>query len=465
MKHLIIILFLTVTSCDFKTKEEVKTTDKTITTAPNIEFNLIDAVLKNLNIKKGNCKTDLIAFKKMPNNPEETILVIPEIVDEGEHYFELNSYILIVNNKTGKIINKYFESFKTNNWVSDAVELREITIDTAPYNVTDNTQAFGIRVRYVGSSHANPYEQETISLFIKEQNVLKQILKNFTVKQHNGFWDTNCAGEFVDEKKALIISKNMTNAYYDILIKNKIILTTNYEDENGNCDYTEKITTVKKVLKFNGKEYKENEIDLSSFNKIINEIKTKTIPLIDSTNFNNLKSTDFYNAKQLKALQVKRIYPKIDNKIKFESTNKDGKPPYTYYMTKEDFKVAASYKIKFSKDFHSIVLTVLKGDHEMESVLINYDLNGGIIDFKIISYDEIAEGAVNKYSKIENNIITIIDEVYFDEKQVDTTKFHINRNGEINQIKTKFSSNLKPEKRILLVSNWGLKPCNFIAEL
>jgi len=190
MKHLIIILILTVTSCDFKTKEEVKTTDKTITTAPNIEFNLIDAVLKNLNIKKGNCKTDLIALKIMPNNPEETILVIPEIVDEGEDYSELNSHIVIVNTKTGKIINKYFESSKTNNWFSDAVVLSDIKIDTAPYIVSENKRAFGIRVYYHNNSQHNPYRQETISLYIKVDNsLLKNILKNYVVMNFNGEWD------------------------------------------------------------------------------------------------------------------------------------------------------------------------------------------------------------------------------------------------------------------------------------
>ncbi|MCF6351925.1 MAG: hypothetical protein L3J06_02840, partial [Cyclobacteriaceae bacterium] len=206
--------------------------------------------------------TALIVHKELPNNLNETIMVIPEIVDEGEQYFELNSYILIVNSVTGKITHQFFESSKTNNWVSDAVKLVEITIDTAPYKVTDNNRAFGIRVRYVGSSQANPYENETISLFIKSKNALKNILKNYDVMVSSGEWNTNCAGEFMDENKVLIISKNKTNNHYDILVKNKIIETISYEDVNGDCDYNKEITTIKTVLNFNGKKYKENNLSV-----------------------------------------------------------------------------------------------------------------------------------------------------------------------------------------------------------
>lgn len=233
-----------------------KSTEKKDTATSKNKFNLIDTLLKNLKIKKENCKLDLVVSKKIPNSPNETIVVIPEIVDEEEQYFELNSYILIVNTETGKITHQYFESSKTNHWFSDAIQLREITIDTAPYNVTDDKRAFGIRVRYVGSSQANPYENETISLFIKSENTLKNILKTFVTLNDHGEWNTHCAGEFLNTKNTLIISKEKTNGYFDILAKSKITESINYEDENGDCDSKENNTTAKTILKFDGKEYK-----------------------------------------------------------------------------------------------------------------------------------------------------------------------------------------------------------------
>ncbi len=225
-------------------------------------IDLENTVIKQLKLNPNKIAKALIVHKELPNNVNETVIVIPEIVEEGEQYFELNSYIVIVNSVTGKIIHQYFESSKTNNWVSDAIKLVEITIDTAPYNVTTGIRAFGIRVRYVGSSQANPYENETISLFIKSENTLKNILKSYDVMNSWGEWDTNCAGEFIDENKVLIISENMTNTYVDILVKSKIIESKSYIDKNGDCDSTEKTTTEKTLLKFNGKEYKENNLSI-----------------------------------------------------------------------------------------------------------------------------------------------------------------------------------------------------------
>ncbi len=171
-----------------------------------------------------------------------------------------------------------------------------------------------------------------------------------------------------------------------------------------------------------------------SLEKIINKIKEKKVPLIDSTNFDNFKSTDFYNAEQLKVLQIKKIYPEIDNEIEYESTNKDGKPPYTYYSTKDDFKVASSYKLNISDKFTTIILTTYKGEHEIESSIINYDLKGNLIDFKVISYDEIAEGAFRIETKIEQTKLTISNIVWFDGRVEEKEEFKIDQNGKIKPV-------------------------------
>ncbi len=172
--------------------------------------------------------------------------------------------------------------------------------------------------------------------------------------------------------------------------------------------------------------------DKLRFNQLLKELRTKTVPLIDSTNFDTfIEERKIYNKEEISILQLEKIYP-------------------NYYKEGYNYRATPNYKIKLSNKFHSVVIAIYKGDHEMESVLINYDFNRNTISSKVISYDEIAESLSRKHSKIENNIITIIDEFYGDTKQIDTTKFHISRNGELNQIKTKYSSNLKNNKTILL---------------
>lgn len=63
--------------------------------------------------------------------------------------------------------------------------------------------------------------------------------------------------------------------------------------------------------------------------------------------------------------------------------------------------------MKRTEIFHTVVITIKKGDNEMESRLINYDLDGNIIDSKVMAYDEIAEGMSMTNSKIERGKITV----------------------------------------------------------
>jgi hypothetical protein len=220
------------------------------------ETSILDSVLDQLDLDQSNIKTELVVSKNIPNNSNETIIVIPEIVDEGEMYFELNSHILIIDSKNGNIKKRFFESSKTNNWVSDAVQLTAITIDTAPYQISKKERAFGIRLHFIGSSRPNPYESETISLFMQSNNKLKKILNNYEILYKGGEWDTDCVGEFIDERKVFIVSTDKTNGCFAILVKNKITETTNYLDKNNECNSIDKVKTEKTTLKFNGYEYK-----------------------------------------------------------------------------------------------------------------------------------------------------------------------------------------------------------------
>ncbi len=217
-------------------------------------------ILKQLNLSKKQCKLSLVVSKPFPNIENETIVVIPEIVKEEEFGFELHSHILIIDSQTNKIKHRYFQSSKTNGWVSDAVLLAEIKIDTAPYKVTKNKRVFGIRVYFYNNSKPNPYSKESISLFVKDNSSsLKNILNDYTAMEYTGEWDTTCYGEFLKEDKIFIITNNFTNGYFNILIKNKVTETKNEYDKKGECVYKDKVSFHKTTLKFNGVNYSFKE--------------------------------------------------------------------------------------------------------------------------------------------------------------------------------------------------------------
>lgn len=257
----ILLLIVSITYSQEPTEKEINWLKKQISiNEEKTKSELISSVFSQLNLKQEKCKKEFISVKAMPNSKELSIVVIPEInIDDKEmESFELNSYILIVNRKTGEIKSEFYENSKTNEWTSDALKLTKITIDTAPYIIGKDKRAFGIRVHYLGSSKPNPYESETISLFIKNGNKLRRVLNKYEINGNFGEWDTNCTGNFTDFNSILIISNTLTNGYYDINIKTKIVKTNNFEDENGKCKSTNTKTIINSKLIFKDNQYNKS---------------------------------------------------------------------------------------------------------------------------------------------------------------------------------------------------------------
>ena len=213
----------------------------------------LDKVLHQLNLKRSQCEVGFIVSKQLPNGKNETIVVIPEIIKSEDTTEEYNGYILIIDSNTSKIKSKYF---KPSYWTSDALILSEIKIDTAPYYVSKNKRAFGIRSSHYTLSKPNPYSSETLTLFLKKEEKLIPILDHFESKEYVGEWDMQCAGWSINEEKILILSKNKTNGFFDIIVNNKITNRKSNTNETGECIDEEKISFQKTVLKFNGKVYK-----------------------------------------------------------------------------------------------------------------------------------------------------------------------------------------------------------------
>ncbi|WP_378174107.1 hypothetical protein [Aquimarina sp. SS2-1] len=250
MKTLYILLFASLISCAPKvTEQKVYLSQET----------LVSSVLEKLDLDTS--KTHLEASKKYPNTNDETILVLSENEFANDKYEEsLTSHILIVNSITGKIKNYFSENSKSNGWVSDAIFIDDIAIDTLNYKLNSSKNAFGVIVKFRSSSQPNPYSEERISLFTKENDSLKKILDFYMIHEDSGIVNVNmntCYADFKITTNRLSIGNTKTNGYYDIVV-NKTITQRNFrDDENGECNPEEKvIATEEIVLKFNGKEYK-----------------------------------------------------------------------------------------------------------------------------------------------------------------------------------------------------------------
>lgn len=213
----------------------------------------LNAVLKQLKIKKSEINQQLYTEKVLPYDTNKSVLVIPKYASEvSDDYFVADAYILVIDNSTGKILYKFIEP---NAWTSDAIKLRYISIDTGLYLLNKTTRAFGVRANYQNDSQLNPYEETKLSLYIVNKNSLKHILKNYILLQSNGDWDRTCTGEFEKETSTIDMDKVQTNNFNNIIVKTKTVKTKNTL-KKGDCIAKETIKKETSKLIFNGKEYK-----------------------------------------------------------------------------------------------------------------------------------------------------------------------------------------------------------------
>lgn len=218
---------------------------------------LLNKVLNQLKIKTSEVNLELVAQKILPNSKDKTVLVIPKyIVNEQDEYrnfyFELDAYIVVANNETAEILYKIYQP---NAWTSDAVMLTSIEIDTGLYNLNQQTRAFGMRVSYTGSSRPNPYYKTDLSLFITQNDILKQVLSNFVISEFHGEWDTNCVGDFESIKSSIDIDKVQSNGFNNLIIRTTKTQTENILT-NEDCVEKNKIVKTTKKLIYNATEYK-----------------------------------------------------------------------------------------------------------------------------------------------------------------------------------------------------------------
>lgn len=117
---------------------------------------------------------------------------------------------------------------------------------------------------------------------------------------------------------------------------------------------------------------------------VLEKLPVRHFPVTDSTRFENFEQTGTPDTGFLK-------------RIKFNPAQTNAK----------NFRL--NYTIPFSNNFTSLVLTYQSGEHELFTTLITLSKEDIIIDRLDIAYDEIAESAFSKTSKIDKDRITVTD--------------------------------------------------------
>ncbi|HCA06871.1 hypothetical protein [Chryseobacterium sp.] len=215
-----------------------------------ISSNRFDKVVKSLKLDKTTIKEEFCTEKKMPNEEDSYIAVLPILQGkEEDDFFVVRNYIVITN-ENGEIKNQYFDPTEI---TSDAIMLRSIVIDTGLYTISNGIRAFGVKVSAQNGSQPNPYSTETISLYYPTGQTLKKVLNEFELNRYGAEWDTRCTGEADEDQSVIMMDKTKTNHFTDLKIKT-ISIHRKTKELNGDCKEKETSKTAYRILKFkNGK--------------------------------------------------------------------------------------------------------------------------------------------------------------------------------------------------------------------
>jgi hypothetical protein len=120
------------------------------------------------------------------------------------------------NTERAKIVSRLFEEAAL---AEDAVRIAEIKVDTARYLLAPDARAFGLRILYQGSSRANPFSSENLSLYLPRGPKLAKVLDKLEMTLERGEWDTNCAGSFETVRGTLALSRATSNGFADLVLR------------------------------------------------------------------------------------------------------------------------------------------------------------------------------------------------------------------------------------------------------
>ena len=197
-------------------------------------------------------KSDNAVCKIWPADKSKTIVVLPipnEI--EGTIYYDLD--VLLVDTQSGELIAHKWEQ---DAFYSDAVELTDFEIDTARYQLNNESRAFGVRANFRNYSRIFPFSEQTINLYVQKNEKLNLVVNKLVLKNFGGEWDDNCNAEFHSNNAALLLGKNTTNNYKDLIISYNEQKQIGKLNKKGKC--VEEITkSIKRkyTLHYNGVEY------------------------------------------------------------------------------------------------------------------------------------------------------------------------------------------------------------------
>ncbi|RYF63566.1 MAG: hypothetical protein EOO22_25765, partial [Comamonadaceae bacterium] len=179
------------------------------------------------------------ACKPWPAFPGRSIVVLPMPRPSSEPGVTAYDVEVVViqrpdngNTERDTIVSRFFEAAAL---TEDAVAIQDIRIDTARYVLAPDARGFGIRVRYRGSSRANPYATETLQLYAAQAGKLRRVLEEIELDMDRGEWDTTCTGRFEQVRGSLAVGPSTTQGFADLQVQRTHTASRAEVQDDGDC--------------------------------------------------------------------------------------------------------------------------------------------------------------------------------------------------------------------------------------
>lgn len=223
---------------------------------------LIDSANKKLGYPDRETATEnwFSDCKVWPADPDKSILALAHLqktvpVDPEEYKHNLD--VLLVNTESGKILQHFFQEGA---FVSNAVALSGIMIDTARYKLAPEIRAFGVRATFKSNSHMYSVNDKIINLYVSKNQKLKLVLADLIMNDDSNSGQFDMVGEDSctitesNTQRTLAIAKTASHGYADLLLQEK---TSKSESKlvKNECITATTPTTKQYTLHFNDDVY------------------------------------------------------------------------------------------------------------------------------------------------------------------------------------------------------------------
>ncbi|WP_047284296.1 hypothetical protein [Pseudomonas protegens] len=177
---------------------------------------------------------------------------VPDPSDTGTDDGTYNLQLAVLDRSSGQALASYEQPAA---FVSDAVRLESVKLDTGRFQLTPQVRAFGVRAAFEGSSRVNPFSQTWLSLYVREGSTLRPVLEKFVAHSYNGEWDGQCAGEGTKTTRTLDIGKTRSHGYADLIVRS-VSVSTQSKKVGQECQSTSVAAKpVVSTLHYDGQRY------------------------------------------------------------------------------------------------------------------------------------------------------------------------------------------------------------------